>query len=1335
MSKGYSFLFSIILLVMFVSVPALATIINVPGDFAVINYAISDADNGDTVLVAPGTYTQTVDFNGKGITLAGRFILTGEEDDVEATIIDGEDNRRIIHMNDGEDDNTRIIGLTFQNGRANYGGAIYMDNTSPVIQYCKFLGNHATNHGGALKIHRGSALIENSCFIENSCGNYGGAIFLDRGEAIVNNCNFSTNFAGGYGGAIKVNRGILEVNYSDFNCNVADFGGGAIRGCEPDTETSFDHCTFIRNQAGEGGGGGLLFIDTGDHVLNFCTIFGNTADNPAKSAIYTANSADVTLRNSIVWGNGDGSGEIQTIFGDYTVEYCDIEWDSDYPGETNFTDDPLFEDAVFTGDDNNYENSVTYPFTAGQHLDAGNVRVYQEDGDNDIYVEITMADGWTLLQSHVDWGLTYDDIPQNNNGIMVPGQFEYNQDHGNNGVTVHTVRLDNDDTDFTAVIAVHGSTSGPGGQETAWGGNDVNEDVNRWHFYITYDVGADQGGGEPVCETYDIHLTENSPCIDTGDPNEADDPDDTRCDVGRYYWHQDDDGGGNGEPPDPPPGNVVEVPGDYDTIQEAIDNSENGDTIYVHLGTYEENIDFGEHCVIMISQYFYSGDWEDVENTIITGADGSPVITFNGGQTYHCELIGFTITNENEGTGHGGGIYIEDSSPTIESCIIRDITIGGDYYGGGVYLSGSESIFRYCHIYGNTSGMGGGFYATGSSAYFYYCWIYGNTAPMGGAYCLVNCTDFNYVYCLFFDNTAEYGGAFYFTSSVVNFINCTTGENNALVGEDDGFGGAVYIDTNVSIELLNSIFWGNYPQEFFCRIDGEGSRIGANWNVVAGGMIGIINRRAINADQYTVWNFEEDPLWVDSEGFDFHLTIDSPCIDQGHPNSNPDPDGTRCDIGALYFVRENIHSLYFYGAGWFQISMSVLPYIPDVTSVFWDDLTRSYWVFDFEYDRGFEALGDCVPGPGLFFGTEDTLIYLDIIGEEVEDTVRTDLQIPWNMVGMPFLYEIDLVDVLFRHDNQTFTGQQAIDSSWISPIMYCWRHEWFEYREFETFLPWFGYWLACYVDDLEMLIPPTHPGSPSPQPQPGRDEGQPTSWYMNFDAASDTGHARVRLGAEAGASDGYDNEFDYPMPVAPPGGSSLNMYFDREGWNDVVGNRFKQDMRAPYDTLTEKSWDITVEAEAGTEVTVSWGTMEFTTPFHYSFIMIDQTSGAEVNMLDERSYTYQSDGPRVFTVGTQAFHGVEEERYAVPTELALNAIYPNPFNSETVIKYSVPGNKDLNINVYDIAGRQVANLATGMHAAGNYTVSWNALDMSAGVYFVRMQSGQNMSVKKVILVK
>ena len=240
---------------------------------------------------------------------------------------------------------------------------------------------------------------------------------------------------------------------------------------------------------------------------------------------------------------------------------------------------------------------------------------------------------------------------------------------------------------------------------------------------------------------------------------------------------------------------------------------------------------------------------------------------------------------------------------------------------------------------------------------------------------------------------------------------------------------------------------------------------------------------------------------------------------------------------------------------------------------------------------------------------------------------------------------------------------------------------------------------------------------------------------MNFDADVEDGQARVVLGAEAGATDGYDNLYDYPMPLDPPGGSSVRAYFQYQGWNEHVADRFVQDMRAPYDQQEQKSWEITIEAEEGTEVTVSWGTMQFTTPYRFTFNLIDQTSGAEINMDDEISYTYESDGPRIFTIGTQSFHGVEEERYAIPKELALNAIYPNPFNSEAVIKYSVPGNKDLSLKVYDISGRLVKTLATGMHAAGNYTVSWNAMDMTTGVYFVRMHSGQHSSVKKVILVK
>lgn len=128
---------------------------------------------------------------------------------------------------------------------------------------------------------------------------------------------------------------------------------------------------------------------------------------------------------------------------------------------------------------------------------------------------------------------------------------------------------------------------------------------------------------------------------------------------------------------------------DYTSMQEAIDDASEGDTIIVCPGTYYENITIAKNITL---QSIDPNDWEIVESTIINGdtnddGDGDDtVVTFDSGD-YESTFRGFTITNGS--ADEGGGIYIDDTSPTITNNIIED---NEAYYdGGGIYVYGYDN--------------------------------------------------------------------------------------------------------------------------------------------------------------------------------------------------------------------------------------------------------------------------------------------------------------------------------------------------------------------------------------------------------------------------------------------------------------------------------------------------------------------------------------------------------------------------------------------------------------------------------------------------------------------
>lgn len=86
-------------------------------------------------------------------------------------------------------------------------------------------------------------------------------------------------------------------------------------------------------------------------------------------------------------------------------------------------------------------------------------------------------------------------------------------------------------------------------------------------------------------------------------------------------------------------------------------------------------------------------------------------------------------------------------------------------------------------------------------------------------------------------------------------------------------------------------------------------------------------------------------------------------------------------------------------------------------------------------------------------------------------------------------------------------------------------------------------------------------------------------------------------------------------------------------------------------------------------------------------------------------------------------------------DFALSQNYPNPFNPSTKINFSVPSANYVDLRVYDILGREVKVLASKFVNAGEYEVEFDAKDLASGMYYYRLQSGENVAVKKMTLVK
>jgi len=337
-------------------------------------------------------------------------------------------------------------------------------------------------------------------------------------------------------------------------------------------------------------------------------------------------------------------------------------------------------------------------------------------------------------------------------------------------------------------------------------------------------------------------------------------------------------------------------PADFNSIQAAINDANNGDIILVQPGIYtgdgNRDIDFLGKAITVKSE-------NGPENCIIdcdaTYEDNHRGFYFVHNEGRDSVLDGLTITNAYVVVGceGGAGIYIDGASPTINNCIITAnmaelLPESLCYcYGGAIYIGdGSYPLFTNCIITNNSVGnwgRGGGIYCSGypaASAYIQNCIISDNiavgTESMGGG-----------IYC---DNMSE-----------LIMSNCTVADNLA----SQGGGGIHFIKYTGSPlrRIRNSIIWSNSPEQIHANNE---SYMFVMYSDVSGGWSG-------------TGNIDADPCFADAANNDYHLKSEtgrwnpisqswvqdsatSPCIDAG--NSSLDwtvelwPHGKRINMGA-----------------------------------------------------------------------------------------------------------------------------------------------------------------------------------------------------------------------------------------------------------------------------------------------------------------------------------------------------------------------------------------------------------------------------------------------------
>jgi hypothetical protein len=330
-------------------------------------------------------------------------------------------------------------------------------------------------------------------------------------------------------------------------------------------------------------------------------------------------------------------------------------------------------------------------------------------------------------------------------------------------------------------------------------------------------------------------------------------------------------------------GVIIDVPGAYNTIQEAINAAVDTDTILVAPGIYTENINFQGKNIVVTSFYFMFQDPSFIETTIIDGSnpshpDTASVALFISGEDSSAILQGFTLTGgtgtrwlDEHGAGtyyEGGGILITLSSPTIKHNLIinneairtgsgpgRAVSAGG----GGIRIGDGNPRILNNVIMSNSAMYGGGIVLNYTGAIIKNNIIYNNrvyhavpTAPTFGGGGIWSLSSFSSKPKLIENNLI--------------ICNSSSGSGSGAAGK----GGGILVWSS-TMELPNNIVWGNTQQygNQIGLIGGASAIAMATYSNIEGGWTGQGN---INTYPF----FTEDQ---------FYFYAFSPCVDGGNPDS------------------------------------------------------------------------------------------------------------------------------------------------------------------------------------------------------------------------------------------------------------------------------------------------------------------------------------------------------------------------------------------------------------------------------------------------------------------
>jgi hypothetical protein len=323
----------------------------------------------------------------------------------------------------------------------------------------------------------------------------------------------------------------------------------------------------------------------------------------------------------------------------------------------------------------------------------------------------------------------------------------------------------------------------------------------------------------------------------------------------------------------------------------------------------------------------------------------------------------------------------------------------------------------------------------------------------------------------------------------------------------------------------------------------------------------------------------------------------------------------------------------------------------------------------------------------------------------------------WNLISNPLVNKVSKEALTIEYNGEELRFNDAVDEGWIAPSIYGWFHN--TYATIDRIVPFGGYFVntsrVCTLKVRPHLF----------------EDGELTREVQLAETAiielkardiSGEGNADfITVGLLENANDDFvygEDEYDLPREAyTSMGGEYIDM---------KIGSDLMKDMKSTeYDDF--KVWNISIETEkVDNDIELSWGDISGFEDAVYIVI-----NSEAIDLREESSIEISTIINEIAIV----VGNVDAYLNPIPEEFGLGAAYPNPFNPTTNLDLAMNEDGFVNMSVYNIRGQVVEVLIDRNMKAGYHNVVWNADGISSGMYFVRVETGSNTAIQKMMLLK